>query len=187
MEPTIPLRCSSNIVVINIIIDRWRRRRSDCHVEIWLSIRREASFGPQQYMVIQKVSVMLVVTVIPNTIAGRTEIEGRPMLMSSVKASDTSKIQAAEVYAALVSLAPDGPRFNDVVESDHFPKIQSTIAIAVKSVEEVWVVNNPVVATLLEEVVELQAADFSITIGIHRSEERPCQIPKLLSAIVVVG
>lgn len=94
--------------------------------------------------------------------------------MSSVKASDASKIQAAEVYAALVPLAPDVPRFNDVVESEHFPEIQSTIAIAVESVEEVWVVNNPVVAALLEEVVELQAADFAITIGIHRSEERPC-------------
>ena len=42
------------------------------HVEIWLSIRREASFGPQQYMVIQEVSVVLVVIVIPIAIAGRT-------------------------------------------------------------------------------------------------------------------
>ena len=108
------------------------------------------------------------------------------MLMSPIEASNASEIQTAEVYAAVVPLASDVPRFNDVVESENFPKIQSTVAVAIEPFEEVRVVNNPVVATLLEEFIELRAADFTVTVGVHRSEERPCQIPKLLRAIVVV-
>lgn len=112
-------------------------------------------------MIVNKISI---------AIANSTKIIS--VVISTIKARYASKVQSAEVHAA--PSVHDTPCFDDVVESEHFLEIQATIAVAVEPFEEVWVVENPVVATMLQEVVELGVADPFIAICVHGLEERPC-------------
>lgn len=97
-------------------------------IEIGASTRRKASFGSQQDMVIQE--IRMVVIKILDAVAGSTEIIGALMMASSyIKASNAGEIQATKVHST--PLAQDVPRFDDVVEGEHFVEIQATVAISI--------------------------------------------------------
>lgn len=86
-----------------------------------------------------------------------------PMMSSFLKASNTGKIKPAKVPPTL--LAVEVPCADDVVEGEQFPVIKASVAVAVKFLEQFWIINNPVVASLLEEFIEHGVADLACTVS----------------------
>lgn len=95
-------------------------------------------------------------------------------MISTIKARHTSEVQPAEVHTT--PSTNDTPCFDDVVEGEHFLEIQATVAVAIKLLEEVRVVENPFVAGLFQKVAERGVADPLITVCVHGLEERPCML-----------